>query len=136
MGTSRDSFYRIKELYDSGGEAAPLEISRRKPIPKNWVDPHVEEAVVKMAFDFPAMANPEPVMNSEKGGGIFISAASIRCVWQRHNLEVFHKHLSSLEEQMAQVGLILSEAQVIAMERKKRSRRLLEKSRPNIWGTL
>lgn len=121
MGYSRDSFYRIKQLYDTGGEAALLEISRSKPILKNRVDPIIETAVVKMAFDYPAFGQSR-VSNELRKQGVFISAGGVRSVWQRHDLEVFDKRLKALEVRISKDGIILTEGQMMALERKKEKR--------------
>ena len=55
MGYSRDAFYRFRELYDKSGQLALQEISRKKPILRNHVEAHIEEAVIKLATDNPAL---------------------------------------------------------------------------------
>jgi hypothetical protein len=98
MGYSRDSFYRFKKLYEAGGESALQGISRRKPILKNRVAPEIEEAVLKLALEEPTWGQAR-VASVLTARGLQISAAGVRCVWVRHQLQTTQFRLKALEAQ-------------------------------------
>lgn len=116
LGYSRDTFYRYKTLHDNGGEEALEELSRRKPIEKNRVADHIEQAVIELAVENPALGQAR-ASNELSKRGILISSSGVRSVWLRHDLETFKKRLKALEAKSAQEGLLLTETQLQALEK-------------------
>lgn len=88
MGYSRDSYYRIKELYETGVEAALQELSRRKPNHKKRVDPAIEQQVVDMAYEYPAYGQQRASKELAKRG-VTISPVGVRSIGLRHGLQTF-----------------------------------------------
>lgn len=137
MGYSRDSFYRFKELYDDQGEEGLRELNRRKPNRKNRVDPAIEEAVLAIAIENPALGQLR-VSNALKQEGVFVSPGGVRSIWLRHDLETFKKRLKALEEKAAAENLVLTEAQLQAMEKAKEQREAhgeIETEHPGYLGS-
>lgn len=118
MGYSRDTFYRYRELVDDGGFDNLIEKTRKKPNLKNRIDPNTEKAVIDFATEFPAFGQTR-ASNELRKRGVFLSPAGVRCIWLRSDLETIKKRLNALERKSAEEGLVLTEAQVIALENKK-----------------
>ena len=118
MGLSRDTFYRYKSAVEDGGVEALLERTRRHPNLKNRVDLETEDAVVAFAIEYPAHGQVR-VSNELRKQGVFVSASGVRSIWLRHEISNFKLRLKALEAKVAEDGIILTEAQVQALEKKK-----------------
>ena len=119
MGVSRDTFYRYQELVKDGEVDKLINKSRRAPNVKNRVDEAVEQAVIAYAVSQPSHGQHR-TSNELRKTGVFVSGSGVRSIWLRHDLENFKKRLKALEAKIEKEGIVLSDAQVAALEKKKR----------------
>lgn len=117
MGLSRDTFYRYQNAVADGGVEALFDANRRKPNPKNRVDDATEAAVVAYATEQPAHGQVR-VSNELRQRGVFVSPSGVRSVWLRHDLASFKQRLRALEHLVAEQAIVLTDAQIAALERK------------------
>ena len=120
-GCSRQHYYDIKQAYESQGIEGLKEKTRRKPNHKNRVSPEIEEAVLLMAFEYPAFGQLR-ASNELRKQGVLISSGGVRSIWLRHNLETFKKRLKALEEKAAKEGIVYTEEQIRVLEQARRER--------------
>ncbi len=105
------------ELAAEGGIDALVNQNRRVPNLKNRADEATERAVVEYAVEFPAHGQHR-TSNELRKKGVFISGSGVRSIWQRHDLENFCKRLKALEEKVAREGIVLTDVQIAALEKK------------------
>ncbi|PEQ15345.1 helix-turn-helix domain-containing protein, partial [Piscirickettsia salmonis] len=137
MGYSRDSFYRFKKLYETGGEEALQEISKKRPNVKNRVPEHIEQAVIDLAIENPALGQLR-ASNELLQRGVIVSSSGVRSVWLRNGLETFKKRLKALEAKSAQDGILLTEEQLQALEKAKQEKEAhgeIETEHPGYLGS-
>lgn len=137
MGVSRDTFYRYQAARDEGGVNALFDKSKRGPNHKNRVEPQIEDAVLRFALEYPAHGQVR-VSNELRKEGVFVSPSGVRSIWLRHTLQSRKLRLKALEKKVAEEGIVLTEAQVVALEHQRATDQLhgeIETEHPGYLGS-
>ncbi|ALB23187.1 Integrase core domain protein [Piscirickettsia salmonis] len=104
---------------------------------KNRVPEHIEQAVIDLAIENPALGQLR-ASNELLQRGIIVSSSGVRSVWLRNGLETFKKRLKALEAKSAQDGILLTEEQLQALEKAKQEKEAhgeIETEHPGYLGS-
>jgi hypothetical protein len=101
---------------------------------KNRADEATERSVVEYAVEFPAHGQHR-ASNEVRKKGVFISGSSVRSIWQRHDLEYFRNRLKALEEKVTRESVVLTNAQIAALEKKAHDDEACGEAHPGYLGS-
>ena len=118
MGFSRDTFYRYEKAVEEGGVEALVNKPKTGSNVKNRVAAEVEKEIVAMAIENPAWSQVR-ASNELRKKAITVSPGGVRSVLMRHDLENLNKRLNALEKKQTEEGHLLTENQLVALERRK-----------------
>ena len=116
LGYSRESYYRFKEQYATGGAEALKDRSRRKPNYKNRLPAGTEEAILRMTMEHPTWGHLRIATQLLLEQDTHVSGGGVRRVWIRHDLRLMKDRLRALEARVAAGGGVLTEEQKDALE--------------------
>lgn len=91
--------------------------------------------MVELALELPAYGQNRIANEVLKRYALKVSPQGVRSIWLRHDLQTMTKRLKALQAQSAQQGLVLTDAQLVALERAKREKRPRASLRPNVLAT-
>ena len=114
-GYSRDSYYRLKKLYEHGGTAALMEQARDKPLLRNRVSKDIQAKLIEYTFEHPDLGQKK-VSEALTEQGYVISPNGVRSVWLRYDLETKSKRVMAIKVKADRGEFTLSEKQLEALE--------------------
>ncbi|MGF1697265.1 helix-turn-helix domain-containing protein [Vibrio kyushuensis] len=114
-GYSRDSYYRLKKLYEHGGEAALVEQVRDKPLLRNRVSKEIQSQLLEFTFEHPELGQKK-VSEKLSEMGFAISPNGVRSVWLRYDLETKLKRVTALKVKADRGEFMLSSKQLEAID--------------------
>ncbi len=114
-GYSRDTYYRLKKLYETGGEAALRNHGRTRHLTKNQVSQPVQQRILELAFEQPATGQ-KAIAEKMSAEGLKISPNGVRSVWLRYEMETRQKRMLALKAKADQGDIRITGKQLEAIQ--------------------